>query len=60
MKNNNGHGLSPWEFACVSGRPLPDIQADMRNGKIPYEWIDGERRIPFSFLYPTLCEQEFI
>lgn len=51
---NDHPSMAPWEFSRVTGRPLPEVLHDMRDGSIPYEWIDGDRRIPFSYLYPTL------
>ena len=47
-------GLTAWELSCVTGRPLPEALRGMKNGSIPYEWVDGERKIPYSYLYPTL------
>ena len=51
---NGSPSMSAWEFSRVTGRPLPEVLHDMTDGSIPYEWIDGDRRIPFSYLYPTL------
>ena len=51
---NGSPSMSAWELSCVTGRPLPEVLHDMRDGSIPYEWIDADRRIPFSYLYPTL------
>ena len=39
-------GLTAREYAQVSGRPLP--------GNLPYQWVNGERVLPFSSLYPDL------
>ncbi len=47
-------GLTAWEFSCVTGRPLPEVLRGMKNGSIPCKWVDGERKIPYSYLYPTL------
>lgn len=47
-------GLTAREYAQVSGRPLPEILMEMRLGNLPYQWVNGERKIPYSYLYPTL------
>ena len=46
--------LTAYELSCITGRPLPDILHDLRTGRIPYLYQDGERLISSKWLYPEL------
>jgi hypothetical protein len=49
--------ITAYEFSLITGRPLPDVLKDLREGKIPYIWTDEGRMIPLSFLYPDLVRK---
>lgn len=48
--------VTGYDFACITGRPLPDVLAGMRNGDIPVHMVDGERLIPLSYFYPEVFD----